>query len=320
MTRIPRCLSLPLAMALLSTMTAYAAESPLAVASNELDTTVGAAGQLRAQVLLDRAHFSPGEIDGFAGSNQRRAVRGYQQAKALPVTGDLDAGTWAALNADMAPVLVAYARTVEDVGQNYASLPQDMMEQGKLKSLGFESIEEALGERFHASPALLRKLNPTADFSKAGTQLQVPNVVGVAAPAKATKVVVDKSDSTLTLVDAAGNPFAQYPVSSGSQHDPLPLGEWKIVATAVNPTFHYNPALFWDADPTHARATLAAGPNNPVGTRWIDLSKPHYGLHGTAEPASIGKTQSHGCVRLTNWDVERVAAAIGPDVVVVMQE
>lgn len=320
MTRIPRCLSLPLAIALLSTMTAYAAESPLAVAANELDTTVGAAGQLRAQVLLDRAHFSPGEIDGFAGSNQRRAVRGYQQAKALPVTGDLDAGTWAALNADMAPVLVAYALTVEDVGQNYASLPQDMMEQGKLKSLGFESIEEALGERFHASPTLLRKLNPTADFSKAGTQLQVPNVVGVAAPAKATKVVVDKSDSTLTLVDAAGNPFAQYPVSSGSQHDPLPLGEWKIVATAVNPTFHYNPALFWDADPTHARATLAAGPNNPVGTRWIDLSKPHYGLHGTAEPASIGKTQSHGCVRLTNWDVERVAAAIGPDVVVVMQE
>lgn len=310
---------LALTTALFAATHAHAADS-LADAANAPTATTGVAGNLRAQVLLDRAHFSPGEIDGRSGSNQRRAVRGFQAAKGLPVTGTLDARTWEALNAGAAPALTRYTLTVEDVSQVYADLPDDMMEQGKLKSLGFESVHEALGERFHASPALLKELNPGADFSKAGTELHVPNVADVAAPAKAATVVVDKSDSVLTLLDAAGKAYAQFPVSSGSEHDPLPIGEWKIVATAVNPTFHYNPELFWDADPSHAKATLAAGPNNPVGTRWIDLSKPHYGLHGTAVPASIGKTQSHGCVRLTNWDVERVAAAVSTSVPVRMQE
>lgn len=297
-----------------------AQEPALADAANQPGTTTGMAALLRAQVLLDRAHFSPGEIDGRAGSNQRRALNGYQAAKGLPATGTLDAATWAALNDGAAPVVVSYTLTAEDAGSAYAALPKDMLEKSKLKALGFESAAEALGERFHASPALLKALNPGADFSKAGTLLQVPNTAEAAPLAKAAKVVVDKSDSTLSLLDAAGKTFAQFPVSSGSEHDPLPIGEWKIVATAPNPTFHYNPELFWDADPSHAKATLAAGPNNPVGTVWIDLSKPHYGLHGTPTPASIGKTQSHGCVRLTNWDVEALATAVDPRVPVVMQE
>ena len=184
----------------------------------------------------------------------------------------------------------------------------------------FESIEEALGERFHISPTLLKALNPNADFSKAGTPLQVPNVASLTALPKAASVVIDKSDSTLGLLDASGALIAQFPVSSGSEKDPLPLGQWKIVGVAENPTFHYNPKLFWDADPTHAEAKIAAGPNNPVGTRWIDLSKKHYGLHGTSEPSAIGKAQSHGCVRLTNWDVERVARAVSPALSVTMQE
>lgn len=297
------------------------AQTPsLADAANQPATETGLAGHLRAQVLLDRALFSPGEIDGRAGSNQQRALRGYQRAKGLEVTGKLDTSTWTALNAGAAPVLVSYTMTTEDVGASYAKLPEDVVAKGKLKALGFESVQEALGERFHASPTLLKELNPGADFGKAGTLLQVPNVVDAPAIAKAAKVVVDKSDSTLTLLDAAGQVVAQVPVSSGSDHDPLPIGEWKTVATALNPTFHYNPELFWDADPTHAKTTLAPGPNNPVGTVWIDLSKPHYGMHGTPNPSAVGKSQSHGCIRMTNWDAQRVAAAVGAGTSVVMQE
>lgn len=301
-------------------ISAQAQSASLADAANLPTSTTGVAGQLRAQILLDRARFSPGEIDGRVGSNQRRAVRGYQLARGLPGTGELDAETWTALNADAPAAVIAYTLTAQDVGQTFAKLPKGMLEQSKLKALGFESIEEALGERFHASPALLKQLNPNIGFSKAGTQILVPNVADIPALPKASKLVVDKSDSTLTLFDSAGKPVAQFPVSSGSERDPLPIGEWKIVATAVNPTYHYNPKLFWDADPSHTKATLAAGPNNPVGTRWIDLSKPHYGLHGTPAPSSIGKRQSHGCVRLTNWDAERVAAAVDSSVPVMMQE
>ncbi len=307
---------------LLLALPGYAAtpDTTLAAQANDPATRQGMAALLRAQVLLDRAHFSPGEIDGRAGSNQRRAVRGYQQARQLKVSGELDEATWTSLNQDAAPALVTYTLTADDVGQPVASIPEDMMAQAKLPSLAFESIEEALGERFHISPALLKALNPNADFSKAGTPLQVPNVASLTALPKAASVVIDKSDSTLGLLDANGALIAQFPVSSGSEKDPLPLGQWKIVGVAENPTFHYNPKLFWDADPAHAEAKIAAGPNNPVGTRWIDLSKKHYGLHGTPEPSAIGKAQSHGCVRLNNWDAERVARAVSPALSVTMQE
>lgn len=293
----------------------------LAASANDPATVDGPAAALRAQVLLDRARFAPGEIDGQAGSNLARAVSGYQAAHGLAVDGKMGAKTWASLNAnDTAPVLVPYTLTAEDVAGPYAKIPEDMEAKAALKSMGFESLDEALGERFHASPALLKKLNPDADLSKAGTVLQVPGVAGLPALPKAAKLVVDKSDSTLSLLDAGGKVLAQYPASSGSEHDPLPIGEWKIQSVVRDPSFHYNPELFWDAEPSHAKATIAPGPNNPVGLAWIDLSKPHYGVHGTAVPAVVGKSQSHGCIRLSNWDVAAVAAAVDASVPVVMQE
>jgi lipoprotein-anchoring transpeptidase ErfK/SrfK len=195
-----------------------------------------------------------------------------------------------------------------------------MMEKAKLPALGYESPLEALGEKFHASPKLLQQLNPGKDFATAGQQIVVPDVNSPAPLPKAAKVVVDKSDSVVMLVDAAGKTIAQYPATMGSEHDPLPLGEWKIRGVSRNPEFHYNPALFWDANPTHEKATIPPGPNNPVGVVWIDLSKDHYGIHGTPEPSKISKTQSHGCIRLTNWDALALAQAVSPGMTALLQE
>jgi lipoprotein-anchoring transpeptidase ErfK/SrfK len=114
------------------------------------------------------------------------------------------------------------------------------------------------------------------------------------------------------VTDGEGHTLLFAPVTTGSEHDPLPIGEWKVRGVLHDPEFHYNPELFWDADPSHAKATIKPGPNNPVGVVWIDLSREHYGLHGTPEPSEIGKTASHGCVRLTNWDAERVASLVHP--------
>ena len=274
---------------------------------------------LRVQVLLDRANFSPGEIDGAMGSNTRRAIAGFQRYHGLPDTGELDAATRKALDDVSGPILTTYTVVADDVDGPFPDIPADMEAKAGLERLGYESAAEALGEKFHASPDLLRKLNPGKALDRAGTRLKVPNVNTGKLPA-ADKVIVDKSDSVLMLADEDGRVFAQFPTTTGSEHDPLPIGDWKVNGVARDPVFHYNPDLFWDADPSDTKAEIPPGPNNPVGVVWIDLSKEHYGIHGTPVPSTIGKTQSHGCIRLTNWSANLVASSVEPGTPVELRE
>lgn len=274
---------------------------------------------VRAQILLDRAHFSPGEIDGHYGDNLRVAISGYQASRKLNVTGTVDQSTWQALNADNAPALVPYAITWQDEAGPFQRIPKDMMAQAKLTTLGYESPQDELGERFHINPKLLAQLNPDKDLAKSGEQIQVPNVMRENLT-PAARVVVSKHNRTVTAYADDGALLAQYPATMGSVHDPLPLGEWKILGVQQNPAFHYNPNLFWDANPKDSKATIRPGPRNPVGVVWISLSKEHYGIHGTPEPSHIGHTESHGCIRLTNWDAEELSKMVKPGTPAILEE
>ena len=308
-----------LILALLISQVPPATAPPTATAVSEV---------LAAQILLDRAGFSPGEIDGRQGVNLRRALTAFQRAHSLQPTGRLDEDTRATLlnRAGGAPPVVSYEIADADLaGPFVGEIPGDLMQQSKLETLGYRTPLEALAEKFHASPRLLQSLNPAATFDRAGERVQVPNVMAIdplaplpGARPEATNVV-SKATSLLTVEDVNGDVLFQAPVTTGSKHDPLPVGQWKVTGVRRNPAFHYNPKLFWDADPSHAKARIAPGPNNPVGVVWIDLTKEHYGIHGTPEPGRIGHVESHGCVRLTNWDAVKVAQWARPGMQVVFK-
>jgi lipoprotein-anchoring transpeptidase ErfK/SrfK len=304
---------------------------------------------IAVQVALDRAGFSPGEIDGHSGPKTRLALAEFQKASRVQSSGAATEETLAALNAPSDP-FVTYTITPQDVaGPFINTMPRDMMESAKLPALGYTSALELLAEKFHASPALLRSLNAGAAWAE-GESIKVPNVEPFELPSKADKpaaaakaapgakpaagdkaaagskpgamameVVISGATKSLSVRDATGKVVMYAPITVGSTKDPLPIGGWKVVGVSWNPTFNYNPDLFWDADPSHAKAKIPPGPNNPVGVVWVDINKEHFGLHGTPEPSAIGRTESHGCIRLTNWDATKLGRLVGPGTKVTIQ-
>ncbi|HUD99350.1 MAG TPA: L,D-transpeptidase [Bryobacteraceae bacterium] len=291
-----------------------ASNEPRGIGSNARGSAV-----VRAQILLDRAHFSCGEIDGNYGSNLEKTVAAFERARDLPVDSRVGPETWAALNADQAPALLTYTIAPEDVAGPFVTVPADLEEQAKLPHLGFASPLEGLGEKFHASPDLLKALNPDSSFDKAGELILAPNVTS-APPGQAASVVVSKSDSSVTALDADGKILSYYVATIGSEHDPLPLGDWKIKGVYHNPIFHYDPTLFWNANPADEKAEIKPGPRNPVGVVWMDLSKEHYGIHGTPAPGKVGHAESHGCIRLTNWDAFELSQMVKAGTPVILKE
>lgn len=314
---------------------------------------------MQTQVVLERLGFGPGVIDGKRGISLSNAIAGFQESRDLTVTGELDEATRQAL-AQWDNIAATRVVTIpQDWGDiAFAEVPEGAAQQAKMKRLGYEDMAEKLAERFHTTPEVLAELNPggrpagsparanapkqSAPLYTAGQQLRVPNVgadriaasevdnkdwletlrslgVGTDQP-EVARILVDESEGWLKAYDKDDRLVALFTVTTGSRNDPLPVGDWKVTGVAYNPPFAYDPELFWDVSDSEEAQQLPPGPNGPVGVVWIDLTKEHYGIHGTPAPETIGRAQSHGCVRLTNWDAARLAQMVSPETQVVFRK
>lgn len=275
--------------------------------------------ELRAQVLLDRAGFSPGPIDGSVGENTRRALRAFQEREDLPVDGKLSTEVWEILSrGDDTPALIDYNISKVEAKSPFADeIPRSLEDQGDLDELSYTSTKELIAEKFHMDAALLESLNPKADFDEAGATIKVANV-GERLKGKSRKVArldVDKEAGAIRAYDADDRVVAFYPASVGSREIPSPRGSLEITKISRDPTYTYDPdELDLKEVKTKKKFTIAAGPNNPIGSAWIGLDKEGYGIHGTPEPEDLNEEQSLGCVRLTNWDALELAGLVRPGV------
>ena len=322
---------------------------------------------MQAQVVLDRVGFGPGVIDGKMGMSTTNALKGFQEANDLDVTGELDDATKTALSDwDAIPATRVVTIPAGWGDADYVDIPEDPEGKAALETLGYKSLDERLAERFHTTVDVLKQLNPGGrpagmqaeptdsgtdasppptkrpgeGYFTAGRQIRVPNIgadriergkidnrdwqrtlaslgVGTDQP-EVDRIVVSKAGKTLKAYQG-DKLVALFTVSSGSSEFPLPLGEWDILGEAYNPPYSYDPEVLSGGKEDGKEYQLPPGPNSPVGVVWIDLSKEHYGIHGTPDPETIGRAQSSGCVRLTNWDAARLAGMVSQSTKVIFE-
>lgn len=262
------------------------------------------------QILLDRRGASPGVIDGRFGSNVDKAIVTYRQITGENLKSTDTPGIKAALAASGGDAFINYTITASDAaGPFVASVPADYGEKAKLEKLSYTSTSEMLAERFHMDEAYLKALNPQANFGRVGTIIRVANV-GQPVSRQVTRVVADKGRKQLFAYDAANKLVVSYPATIGSTDTPSPVGTHLISRVVLDPDYTYNPNINFKQGENSSILKIPPGPNGPVGSVWIALDKPTYGIHGTPDPSKIGKTESHGCVRLTNWDAQELAKLV----------
>jgi lipoprotein-anchoring transpeptidase ErfK/SrfK len=271
------------------------------------------AATLKAEVLMDRLGISPGVIDGRTGENVTKALAAFQRSRGLAASGRVDRATWDKLceTAAGAPVLTAYTITDGDVrGPFVADMPRGLEAMSHLEQLGYHDASELLAEKFHTSEELIHALNSGMPMDRAGTVITVPNVASGRPAGTVVRIEVDKPGNAVRAFGRHDEVVAFYPASVGSAEKPAPSGTLYVRRIAHDPTYRYDPKFQFKGVRTDKELVIAPGPNNPVGVVWIELSKESYGIHGTSRPENVGKTQSHGCVRLTNWDALDLARRI----------
>ncbi|CTQ50625.1 Putative L,D-transpeptidase YkuD [Jannaschia donghaensis] len=308
--------------AILPCILIFASSPALAISPEDIETATYDGGAMpegqsgltvKLQVLLDRAGISPGIIDGYKGGMSESALRGFEAREGFDVDGLLDSEVWAALGGEAdTTVLLSHKISGEDVTGLTDSIPDNVAEKAKMKRLGYVSVTERLAERFHMDEDFLKALNPDAGF-EAGETITVVDP-GPRLEGEVRRIEIRKGEQRAVVFDAGDRMIANYPVAIGSDETPSPEGQVEVTAVAMDPTYSYRPNVNFEADGVTEALTLPPGPNGPVGSVWIDLSKPTYGLHGTDTPAALFQNSSHGCVRFTNWDVEELAFMVGQGV------
>jgi lipoprotein-anchoring transpeptidase ErfK/SrfK len=304
-------LSVTRSTAIAATLNSEAINSAIPVANSKpkrgLDGTT-----VKVEILLDRAHFSPGEIDGKDGENLKKALVAFAAARGTSWQGKWTDDLWAKLTANSPDdLLMQYTITEQDLNGSFLDrLPAKMEDMKDLPRLSYISPREELAERFHSSEELLAALNPGARFANAGETILVPRVGDTQLNAKVARLEIDKMAENVKAFSQDGQLLAFYPATVGSEEKPAPSGTLKVTSIQKNPTYHYNPKYQFKGVKTSKPFTIKPGPNNPVGLVWIGLTGEGFGIHGTADPSKVSKTGSHGCVRLTNWDALQLAAVV----------